>query len=297
MELRDIEIFLTLAAELHFGRTAERLHVTPARISQAIKKQERQIGALLFDRTSRTVRLTPVGEQLRDDLRPLYAGLMDSMRRAKLAARGKTARLRIGMMPVNTHDLRPYWATFRTHHPYCELQLRHAAFVDPFGVLRRGEADLLVTWLPVEEPDLTVGPALFADPRLLAVAADHELAGRSAVSVEDIAHFRHSGARPVPAYWEDGFVPFQTPRGYPIERGPLVTNMDELLSLVSISEIVNVLPAHSARYFSRPDITWLPITDLRALTFGLVWRTEAENDLIRAFARVVTDLGTLPTRL
>jgi DNA-binding transcriptional LysR family regulator len=297
MELRDIEIFLTLAEELHFGRTAERLHVTPARISQAIKKQERQIGALLFDRTNRTVRLTPIGQQLRNDLWPLYAGLMDSMQRAKLAARGKTTRLRIGMIPVNTHDLRPYWATFRTQHPHCELQLRHASFVDPFGALRRGEVDILVSWLPVEEPDLTVGPTLFADPRLLAVAADHELAGRSSVSVEDIAHFQHSGARPVPAYWEDTFVPFQTPRGYPIERGPLVTNMDELLSFVSISETVNILPAHSARYFSRPDITWLPITDMQPLAFGLVWRTGAENDLIRAFARVVTDLGPLGTRL
>ncbi|MFI9848706.1 LysR substrate-binding domain-containing protein [Nonomuraea sp. NPDC051941] len=222
---------------------------------------------------------------------------MDSMQRAKLAARGKTARLRIGMMPVNSHDLRPYWATFRTQHPYCELRLRHASFVDPFGVLRRGEADILVTWLPVEEPDLTVGPTLFAELRLLTVAADHELAGRSAVSVEDIAHFCHSQASPVPDYWEDTFVPFQTPRGYTIERGPLVTNMDELLSFVSISEIVNVLPAHSTRYFSRPDIAWLPITNLRPLAFGLVWRAEAENDLIRAFARVVTDLGPLPSRL
>lgn len=45
VELRDIEIFLTLAEELHFGRTADRLHVSPARISQSIAKQERRIGA------------------------------------------------------------------------------------------------------------------------------------------------------------------------------------------------------------------------------------------------------------
>ncbi|MEV7025032.1 LysR family transcriptional regulator [Kitasatospora sp. NPDC093558] len=51
MELRDIEIFLTLAEELHFGRVAERLHVSPARVSQAIKAQERRIGAQLFERT------------------------------------------------------------------------------------------------------------------------------------------------------------------------------------------------------------------------------------------------------
>ncbi|MEU4218772.1 LysR family transcriptional regulator [Actinoplanes sp. NPDC026623] len=46
MELRDIEIFLVLAEELHFGRTAQRLHVTQARVSQAIKQQERQLKAV-----------------------------------------------------------------------------------------------------------------------------------------------------------------------------------------------------------------------------------------------------------
>jgi DNA-binding transcriptional LysR family regulator len=51
VEQRDIEIFLTLAEELHFGRTAERLHVSTARVSQTIKKLERRIGAALFERS------------------------------------------------------------------------------------------------------------------------------------------------------------------------------------------------------------------------------------------------------
>jgi DNA-binding transcriptional LysR family regulator len=70
MELREIEIFLALAEELHFSRTAERLHVSQARISQTIKKLERQVGAPLFDRTSRSVAPTPIGARLRDDLAP-----------------------------------------------------------------------------------------------------------------------------------------------------------------------------------------------------------------------------------
>ncbi|MEU7744363.1 LysR family transcriptional regulator [Nonomuraea sp. NPDC049158] len=291
MELRDIEIFLTLADELHFGRTAQRLHLTTARVSQAIKKQERALGAALFDRTSRTVRLTPFGRQLREDLRPIYLTLADTVRRAKDTALGRTARLSIGMMPVNAHELRPFWDAFRARHPHCELRLRHASFVDPFAGLRSGEIDILVTWLPVEEPDLSVGPILFKDRRVLAVAADHELAPRASASVEDIAFYQHSGARRTPGYWEDSFIPFHTPRGRTIERGPLVANMDELLSLVSNGEIVNLLPAHSTRYWPRPDIVWLPITDMEPLAYGIVWRTETENDLIRAFAQVITDLG------
>lgn len=79
VELRDIEIFLTLAEELHFGRRAERLHVSPARVSQAIKKQERAIGAQLFERTSRQVRLTPVGEAVLQRLKPAYEGIQDAL--------------------------------------------------------------------------------------------------------------------------------------------------------------------------------------------------------------------------
>jgi hypothetical protein len=70
VEQRDIEIFLTLAEELHFGRTAERLHVSTARVSQTIKKLERGIGTTLFERTSRHVALTPIGRRLDDDKRP-----------------------------------------------------------------------------------------------------------------------------------------------------------------------------------------------------------------------------------
>jgi DNA-binding transcriptional LysR family regulator len=86
VELRDIEIFLVLAEELHFRRTAVRVRVSPARVSRSIKQQERRIGGVLFERTSRSVRLTPLGRQLRDDLHPVHHGLHESIERARLAA-------------------------------------------------------------------------------------------------------------------------------------------------------------------------------------------------------------------
>lgn len=110
MGLRDVEIFLTLADELHFGRTAERLHLSQARVSQVIAQQERQVGSLLFDRSNRRrVRLTPVGVLLRNDLQPVYASLLASMERARLAARGIAAQLRVGLMPFNVPALHGFW--------------------------------------------------------------------------------------------------------------------------------------------------------------------------------------------
>lgn len=294
VELRDIEIFLVLAEELHFGRTAQRLHVTQARVSQAIKQQERRIGGLLFDRsTRRTVRLTPVGVQLRDDLQPVYAGLIHGVERARQAARGITGILRLGMLPFNTYDLRPFWDTFRSQYPQWTLQIRRASLVDPFAALRSAELDALVAWLPVNEPDLTIGPVLFSDPRILAVAADHELAERPTVSVEMLADFPNGMVPQLPDYFEDAYLPFQSPRGRVIARGPLVTTSDELIHLVSAGETVQVFPRHVTDYWGMPDVRWLLITDLPRLPYALVWRSEAETNAVRALAGVVRDLGPL----
>ncbi|MGW1675351.1 LysR family transcriptional regulator [Streptomyces sp. NPDC002324] len=191
VELRDIEIFLTLAEELHFGRTAQRLYVSQARVSQALKKQERGVGARLFERNSRNVRLTPLGEQLRADLLPVYRGLQEGVERARLAARGTTEVLRVGMLPSNAHDLRPYWEAFRARHPQWALRIRHNPFVDAFGPLRRGDIDVLVAWLPVEEPDLTVRPVIYTEHAVALVAHDHELAVRPSVSLGVFGRFRH----------------------------------------------------------------------------------------------------------
>ncbi|HEX6684512.1 MAG TPA: LysR family transcriptional regulator [Candidatus Limnocylindrales bacterium] len=297
MDIRDIEIFLTLAKELHFGHTAERLHVSQARISQAISHQERRLGGALFDRTNRRqIRLTPLGRQLHDDLRPIYAGLRASLERARLSAQGITQILRVGMLPINGYDLRPIWDTFRAGHPRWKLRLQQAPFVDPFGGLRRGEFDALVTWLPVEEPDLTVGPLLFADPRVLAVATDHELARRTSIPQEAIGDFQHPAVTPSPDYWYDSYLPTHTRAGRPIERGPAVRSHEEILTLTSEKEIVTLFPAHVTRFWTRPDIAYLPVRDMDALCFALVWRTESENDLIRSLAETVRGLGPMNLR-
>lgn len=54
------------------------------------------------------------------------------------------------------------------------------------------------------------------------------------------------------------------------------------------------LPAHVTRYWARPDIAYLPVTDLEPLPYALVWRREAESEPIRALAGIIRDLGPLP---
>ncbi|MEU5218455.1 LysR family transcriptional regulator [Streptomyces sp. NPDC020807] len=294
MELRDIEIFLTLSEELHFGRTAERLHVSAARVSQAIKKQERSIGAELFERTSRQVRLTPVGEQLRHDLLPVFQGLKASVDRARLTAQGKTDILRIGVLVSNAHELRPFWDAFRSLHPQWGVRIRYNGFIDPFGPLRRGEIDVLLCWLPVEEPDLTVGPVLFQETRVAAVACDHRLADRRSVSTEVFAdHGVIGDASPLPEYWDDAFMPFYAPSGRKIERSFMATDLDQMFAIISSGDAIHSLGAQVTRFHLRPDVTYLHLHDAPPLRWGLVWRSGTDNPMVRSLVSIARELGTM----
>ncbi|MFE6979030.1 LysR family transcriptional regulator [Streptomyces sp. NPDC057682] len=188
MELRDIEIFLTPAEELHFGRTAERLHITSSRVSHAIKKQERRIGARLFARTSRTVRLTPLGERLRDDLLPAHLQIQQAVDRAAAEARGITGTLRVGYSTPWCADLVLRAAeSFRSRHRESSVRVQEIQFDEPIGPLCRGEPEAQGSELPVQEPGITTGPVLFRERRALLVADGHPLAGRDSLSLEDLA--------------------------------------------------------------------------------------------------------------
>ena len=285
VELRDIEIFLTLAEELHFGRAADRLRLTTARVSQSIRKQERFIGAPLFDRTTRSVRLTPLGEQFRIDLKAAYGQVQAAIDAARTTARGTTGTLTLGVFGAQAYELAPITDRFRSRNPGCELLFREVHFSDPFGPLRAGEVDLQTCWLPVREPDLTVGPTVITDPVLLMVSTTNPLATRESVLLEDLGDCvvpRIAG--PIPAYWEAAVIPFRTPGGRPISRGPEVATFQEVQAAVAADQAVCVVFAEANRYYQRPGITYLPIRDAPLGRWALIWRTATATPLVRAFA-------------
>ncbi|KAA2253618.1 LysR family transcriptional regulator [Solihabitans fulvus] len=291
MELRDIEIFLTLAEELHFGRTAERLHVSPARVSQAIKKQERGIGAELFERTSRQVVLTPVGMQLRDDLAPAYRQIQDAISRAATAGQSITGVLRVGFSAAWCGSLIVQAAdAFRARHPGCEIEIQEVPLHNRVGLLRSRELDLQLTEFPVDEPDITNGPVIFSEPRAMVVPAGHPFAGRESVTWEDMAHSPIITIAGPPAYWLDYHLPSRTPAGTPVETGAATVAWQEVLSLVSAGKGVCTTAVRARDYYSRPDLVYVPFSDAPTVDFGLHWLAAGETVKLRAFVRTILDL-------
>lgn len=290
-----METFLTLAEELHFGRTAERLLISQARVSQTVKKLERKIGAPLFERTSRVVRMSPLGRQLYEELAPLHAQIEQAVARAKDAARGVEGELTVGFLGSGAGSLTgSIMETFRKRCPRCEVRMRETQFQDPLGALRRGEVDVLFSCLPVEEPDLTVGPVVINEPRALAVPLGHPLAGRRSLSLEDCAGETFFGVvNSAPAYWWDFHVPPRTPSGREIRRGQAVATFQELMTLIATGQGVSPVIASVETYYARPDIAFVPVHDLPSADVALIWRTAGVNSRIRAFVRAVEDAVAL----
>jgi DNA-binding transcriptional LysR family regulator len=284
VERRDIEVFLALAEELHFGRTAERLHVSQARVSQTIAALERRIGAPLFARTSRRVALTPIGARLRDDLAPAFTQIERGVQRAVTAGRGLDGDLPVAFEAPGVADLvRPLLDAYR--RPDRAVAVREAGFTDVFAGLRAGEVDALVTLLPVDEPDLAVGPVLLVEPMVLAVAARHPFARRDHVTLEDLARDTVlRAAHPAPAYWRHPPAPWTTPRGAPIPRGPVPGTFQELLAAVAAGLGICPLAGHAADYFSRPTVRFVPFRDAPPVSWALVWRSAGATARVRALA-------------
>jgi DNA-binding transcriptional LysR family regulator len=290
VDLTQVRTFLVLADELHFGRAAERLGLSQPRVSRLMTALEREVGGALFDRTTRRVRLTPLGGRLRDGWRPGYEQLLAALDDARTAARQPEGTLRVGFtLTTGGTALTRLVRAFTAAYPGCAVQLRETTGLrDLYRPLRCGDIDVLVSWLVVDEPDLTAGPAIEYRARALAVSRDHPLTARGSASAEDLADYETTWSPPLALY--EAIVPPRTPSGRPLRRTRVVDGLHEVFALVASGEIVHPTVA-GLPLAQRSDITLLPLTGLPPLRLGPIWCTAHENARIRALADVAAAMA------
>jgi DNA-binding transcriptional LysR family regulator len=286
-DLREIRVLLTLTEELHFGRTAGRLGVTHARVSQIIRTLEARIGCRLFDRTSRTVRLTPAGVELSAHLRPAYERFLAALQAGSV---GRTF-LRIGVtVTTGAPVISQLVEEFEERYSEYQTVIDEVDVWEPYEKLRRGEVDVLCNWLAVDEPDITVGPVIEERDRVLAVGRGHRLASRSSVSIEDVAD--ETVMRPpdsFPAALREALWPSRTPSGRPIRSLQSVYSTSQIVSMIARGQIVHPT-VRGVSLFERDDLLLIPIRDLPPLPFGLIWRTAHESAGVRLLSGVVAEM-------
>lgn len=291
MDTEEIEVFLTLAEELHFGRTAVRLRLPQPRVSRLVATLERRVGGTLFERTSRSVRLTPAGEQLRDELRPAYEQVQAALRHANCAVQQAAGLLRIGFTSTScSESLTKATEAFEAGNPGCQASLHEVGIFEPYAALRRGEVDVLFNWLAMDEPDLSAGPPIDYRERVLLVAPSHPLAARASVSQEDLGDWDLvMCSATLPRVFYDMLIPARTPSGRPTRRVHPVHTIQEIVTLVSLGRVVHPT-CESVPMYQRDDIVQIPIRDMPPAAIGPIWCTAHENARIRALVQAARNI-------
>jgi DNA-binding transcriptional LysR family regulator len=186
MEIRQLEYFVAVAEELHFGRAAERLHIGQPAVSQQIARLERELGAELFDRTTRRVKLTSAGTRLL----PRARESLHALSRLRLTVVEPAAELS-GVLRVGTSEglgerLDRVLESLATKAPALEVRLLSLPLGERLDAVQRGnlEAAFVRPAADVEGLDASL---VWNDTLVAALPATHPLAGRAVLTLQDLA--------------------------------------------------------------------------------------------------------------
>jgi LysR family hydrogen peroxide-inducible transcriptional activator len=170
--LKQFRYFNALARHRHFGRAAEACAVTQPALSMQIKELEDTLGAQLFERTARAVRLTPLGEDLDQRVRDILRAVDEIGDLARASDHRLAGRLRLGVIPTVAPYLLPrVMQRLAADHPDLDLYIRESVTPRLIGELTEGRLETAIVALPVSEPALEEVP-LFEEDFVLVRPAD-----------------------------------------------------------------------------------------------------------------------------
>ncbi|QJW83590.1 LysR family transcriptional regulator [Ramlibacter terrae] len=190
MELRHLRYFDAVAETLNFTRAAERLHVTQSTLSHQIKQLEEELGAPLFDRSAKRVRMTETGEILRSHMTPALQQIDRGLQALRAPGGAITASIRLGATSsFNTRMVPQCVATLLNHYPNIRVSVEEL----PAGMITKrlasGHLDLAVSYRPGEGSELWFEP-LYNEELRLVVGTSHPLARRRRVRMVELHNVR-----------------------------------------------------------------------------------------------------------
>jgi len=298
VELRHLRYFVAVAEELHFGRAAKRLNLSQPPLSQQIRKLEEILGYPLLVRTSRAVKLTSAGEVFLDRARRTIHRVMEDLEEARSVGRGEVGFLKVGFIGSGMLTALPAMlGQYRKQHPHVNLILSEHYSAGVLRALQEGTVDVgfLRDGGPAEGVE---SAALFSDPFVAVLPADHRLARQktlSAAALRDEPFVLFSPRAGQLAYQktislclEHGFRP------HLVQEAP---QWPTILRLVGAGLGVTIAPACVKR-ISAPDIVCRPLRGAKVRSdIELAWRTGETRAIVQTFcdmAKSVLATGQRP---
>lgn len=290
VDIAQLRAFLAVAEELHFGRAAERLHVAQPPLSRTIKQLERELGTVLFDRNTRSVKLTASGEALVDPAREV----LDALRRAEASVRsaddGEVGLVRIAFAGVSTHQLVARLArVVRSQRPGIRLELSSQNFAQPaMKKLVDGDTDLaLGRWdiIPAEISARVVMP----DSLVVALPGTHPLAGARRLSITQLAAESFVSLPPHEgAVLPDRLRQLSHAGGFVADVVQVAPDTQTALALVSAEVGCHLTLASVAHNVTDPHVVFVPIDESTPdVDLRVAWRRADSNPALHVVLKVV----------
>ncbi|MCX2963536.1 LysR substrate-binding domain-containing protein [Gordonia aquimaris] len=283
MELRHLRYFRVLADELHFGRAAARLHISQPPLTAHIKDLEREVGARLFDRTTRRVELTGAGAVFAERVELLLADLDDAVAEVRDHAAGRRGRIRVGFVSSASGTvLPPGLRIFREIHPDVRVDLSPLTTREQLDALAAGSLDVGLIRSGGADPGLTV-ESLFAEPMVAVLPVEHALCSRELIDVDDLVDERLIlfPSDLMPAYVAQIWALFGTVGSEPLVVQEAIHH-ETVVGLVSAGVGISILPA-SVERFRPSDVVIRPIADAPMTALLIARRADDANPAVDGF--------------
>jgi LysR family hydrogen peroxide-inducible transcriptional activator len=290
LKLKDLRYLVAVADTRHFGRAAERSHVSQPTLSAQLKKLEEYLGVQLIERAPKRVSLTAAGEEIVERARRVIESSDEIVELAKGHRDPLAGRLRLALLPtIGPYLLPNVAARLRKQLPRLELMLYEYQTDPMLEKLQSGEIDVGILALPVPADGLDAYE-LYREPFTVALPSGHKLASRQAIKVEDLAH-------ETLLLLEDGHclrdqaLDICSGSGMHEKQDFRATSLETLRQMVAAGVGITLLPELAGRgaYGNARGVTIKPfVKPVPTRTIGAVWRkSTARREAILALAKQI----------
>lgn len=274
MELRQLQAFLAVAEELHFGRAAERLHIAQSPLSQMIRSLERELDAELFARTTRSVQLTAAGTALLAPARVIAAQVDVARTVVRSTASGETGVISVGFGGASGYTvISQLTRALEDRYPGIELDLRPQTYTgEVLDLVSQGLLDMGIVGLPV--PDDVATETVRHESLMVALPTSHRLATRDTLAPVELAGERfvvYPAAHG--SIVRDATFAVCASAGFAPVIAREAPDPYSLLALVGVGVGVAVVVA-STTNIAVSGVRYVPLQNAPVLPIALAWRRD-----------------------
>lgn len=282
-DIRQLRYFVALAETLHFGRAAERLHISQPPLTRQIAALERELGVQLLERSSRQAKLTYAGRRLLEDARLAIATFDQACRNTQLAARGELGSLSIGFMMHAVHTGFPrLMRRFMAQRPEVHVELREMIPNLLTDAVLTGRFDAAVMFDPGSVRGLSM-QQIFEEPLCLALPPGHALAARKTIDAAQLAGVPLIATPPeVAPTLRDAIVRYLKSGGVMPSFRLEAQLQQTIVSLVAENLGLALVPASMSK-LGLPDVVFRNLKNAPTVAHVVAWRSANENPTLRPF--------------